>query len=95
MHSTESNYSARWAAKYADAPSDDDGDDVISSAKTTVIIIAKTTVISSAKTTVIIIAKTPYGVRAVLMGPFREIRTKKTAPRGSVKDEKDRATWIC
>ena len=30
----------------------------------------------------------PYGVRAVLMGPLREIRTKKTAPRGSIKDEK-------
>ena len=35
----------------------------------------------------------PHGVRPVLMGPFREIRTKKTAPRG-FKDEKDRATWI-
>ena len=30
----------------------------------------------------------PAGVRAVLMGPFREIRTKKTAPGGCVKDEK-------
>ena len=27
------------------------------------------------------------------MGPFREIRMKKTAPRGSVKDKKDRASW--
>ena len=38
------------------------------------------------------------------MGPFREIRTKKTAPGGSIKDkktapcgcikdEKDRASW--
>ena len=36
----------------------------------------------------------PRGVEAVLMGPFTEIRTKKTAPRGSVKDEKDRATWF-
>ena len=35
----------------------------------------------------------PHGVRPVLMGPFREIRTKKTAPGGSVKDEEDRATW--
>ena len=30
----------------------------------------------------------PHGVRAVLMGPFREIRMKKTAPRGSTKDIK-------
>ena len=35
----------------------------------------------------------PAGVRAVLMGRFREIRMKKTAPRGSIKDKKDRATW--
>ena len=28
-------------------------------------------------------------------GPFREIRTKKTTPRGSFKDEEDRARWIC
>ena len=35
----------------------------------------------------------PAGARAVLMGPFREIRIKKTAPCG-FKDEKDRATWI-
>ena len=27
------------------------------------------------------------------MGPLRELRTKKTAPRGSIKDEKDRASW--
>ena len=27
------------------------------------------------------------------MGPFREIRMKKTAPRGSIKDKKDRASW--
>ncbi len=35
----------------------------------------------------------PAGVRAVDMGPLRELRTKKTAPRGSIKDEKDRASW--
>ena len=46
----------------------------------------------------------PAGVRAVVMGPFRGLRTKrprhvdllkmkKTAPRGSVKDGKDRANW--
>ena len=35
----------------------------------------------------------PAGARAVHMGPFREIRMKKTAPRGSVKDGKDRASW--
>ena len=33
------------------------------------------------------------GARAVHMGPFGEIRTKKTAPRGSIKDKKDRASW--
>jgi hypothetical protein len=26
------------------------------------------------------------------MGPFRELRMKKTAPHG-IKDEKDRASW--
>ena len=36
----------------------------------------------------------PAGVRPVRMGPFRDLRTKKTAPRGIIKDEKDRATWI-
>ena len=35
----------------------------------------------------------PAGLGAVHMGPFREIRMKKTAPRRSIKDEKDRASW--
>ena len=34
----------------------------------------------------------PAGARAVVMGTFREIRMKKTVPRGSVKDKKDRAS---
>ena len=29
----------------------------------------------------------------VLLFPYREIRMKKTAPRGPIKDKKDRATW--
>ena len=32
------------------------------------------------------------GARRVGIGPFRELRIKKTAPRG-IKDEKDCATW--
>ena len=35
----------------------------------------------------------PAGVRPVRMVPFRDLRTKKTAPRGIIKDEKDRASW--
>ena len=46
----------------------------------------------------------PAGARAVLMGPFREIRMKKTAPRGFkvkkrpryidlLRTVKDRASW--
>ena len=35
----------------------------------------------------------PAGVRPVRMGPFRDLRTKKTALCGFIKDEKDPASW--